>query len=159
MFLCQTISDLSEESATLKNHRYGVIETKAGLFEAVHLKPWPKLVSWRELWPVGDNHHARGNQDRCLLYYNQPRRHSNFLTLKYVVSTSGTSYKTFLASLKALDFIAFTKRSDALLCDVANTRISDRLLQRMGWEAHKPQRWHRNFIKRFYGTYPAHCSS
>jgi hypothetical protein len=24
----------------------------------------------------------------------------------------------------------------------------------MGWEPHKPQRWHRNFIRRFYGVYP-----
>ena len=47
------------------------------------------------------------------------------------------------------------KRSDALLCDVASNRISDRLMRRWGWESHKPQRWHRNFIKRFYGQYPS----
>jgi hypothetical protein len=41
-----------------------------------------------------------------------------------------------------------------MVCDVANSRLSDRLLTRQGWEKHKPQRWHRNFIKRFYGEYP-----
>ena len=48
--------------------------------------------------------------DRCLLYYNQPRRMPNFLALKYVVSTSGTSYRTFRAALAALDAIAEMKR-------------------------------------------------
>jgi flagellar motor protein MotB len=28
------------------------------------------------------------------------------------------------------------------------------MLARFGWVAHKPQRWRRNFIKRFYGAYP-----
>ena len=27
-------------------------------------------------------------------------------------------------------------------------------MARLGWEPHKPQRWHRNYIRRFYGTYP-----
>ncbi len=27
-------------------------------------------------------------------------------------------------------------------------------MDRLGWEPHKPQRWHRNFIRRFYGQYP-----
>ena len=46
------------------------------------------------------------------------------------------------------------KRSDAIVCDVWNWRISERLLARWGWEPHKPQAWHRNYIKRFYGVYP-----
>ena len=54
-----------------------------------------------------------------------------------------------------LDQIARLKRTDALLCDIAGSRISDRLMSRFGWEPHKPQRWHRNYIKRFYGQYPA----
>jgi hypothetical protein len=78
----------------------------------------------------------------------------NFLALRYIVSSQGTSYRTFRATLVALDRIAAIKRIDAIVCDAANVRISDRLLKRFGWEAHKPQRWHRNFIRRFYGVYP-----
>ena len=78
----------------------------------------------------------------------------NFLALRYVVSTSGTSYRTFRAALTILDEIAQIKRIDAIVCDASNLRISDRLLARLGWEAHKPQRWHRNYIRRFYGEYP-----
>ena len=150
-----TISDWDADRERLVRGRYGVIETAGGRFVAVHLRPWPKLLSWPELWPVGPAYHARGGADRCWLYFNQPRQCSSFLALKYVASTRGTSYATFLAALAALDRLAELKRTDALLCDAANTRISDRLLRRLGWESHKPQRWRRNYIKRFYGTYPA----
>jgi hypothetical protein len=78
----------------------------------------------------------------------------NFLALKYVVSTGGTSYATFRAALNVLDLVAELKRTDAIVCDVANLRISDRLLARLGWQPHKPRRWHRNYIRRFYGVYP-----
>ena len=104
--------------------------------------------------PVGRRYHIRGHADRCLLYYNQPRGFPNFLAIKYVISTHQTRMSTVFVALSVLDAIAQIKGTDALLCDVSNSRISDRLLSRQGWESHRPQRWHRNFIKRFYGEYP-----
>jgi hypothetical protein len=148
-----TVTDWDAERERLRVRRYGVIETAGGELVAIHLRPWPKVISLPELWPVGAAYHARGAADRCLLYYNQPRRFSNFLALKYLVSTHGTSYATCRAALTALDKLAELKGTDAILCDAANTRLSDRLLVRQGWAAHKPQRWRRNFIKRFYGEY------
>jgi hypothetical protein len=153
--LISTVADWEAGRDELLRRRYGVIEATAGGAIAVHLRPWPKLVSWREIWPVGPSYHARGQANCCLLYYNQPRRFPNYLALKYVVSTRGTTYATIRAALVALDRLAELKGADALLCDAANTRISDRLLARLGWEAHAPARWRRNFIKRFYGAYPA----
>ncbi len=153
-FLGQTITDWNTGQETLRRRRYGVIETAAGKLVAIHLRPFPKIFSWPEIWPAGAAYHARGQADRCLLYYNQPRGSSNFLALKYMVSTLGTSYATSRAALTTLDALAQLKRTDALLCDAFNQRLSDRLLQRHGWVSHKPQRWHRNFIKRFYGEYP-----
>ena len=47
------------------------------------------------------------------------------------------------------------KQIDAIVCDAGNIRLSDRVMARLGWEPHKPQRWHRNFIRRFYGVYPS----
>ena len=102
---------------------------------------------------MGSIYHGRGQPDRCLLYYNQPLSSPNFLALKYVVSSRGTPYATLRAAATTLDAIARLKRSDALLCDAFNQRLSDRILRRHGWEPHKPQRWHRNYIKRFYGHY------
>lgn len=149
-----TITNFESEQDRLKSARYGIIETVGGKLVAIHLKPWPTLLSIRELWPVGDRYHGRGEADRCRLYYNQPRSASQFLSLKYVETTAGTSYKTFRAALTALDALAELKGVDALVCDAANGRLSDRYMRRMGWEPHAPMRWRRNFIRRFYGEYP-----
>ena len=92
--------------------------------------------------------------DRCRLYYNQPRTSPDYLALKYVLSSRDSSLATFFGALAVLDEVARIKRSDAIVTDVANFRISERLLARFGWERHTTSRWHRNYIKRFYGQYP-----
>jgi len=155
-WLFETIRDFSSGHERIRVRRYGVIETAGGELRAIHLRPLPKLIAAPELFPVGANYHQRGTADRCLLYYNEPRRNPNFLALKYIVSTIGTSYRTFRAAILTLDAIAELKGADAIVCDAANVRLSDRLMSRLGWEPHKPQRWHRNFIRRFYGVYPTH---
>lgn len=150
----ERVASIDAGEARIRARRYGVIEMARGRLVAVHLRPFPKLVAIRDVWPVGDRYHPRGPADRCLLYYNQPWRYPQFLALKYVASTAGTRLATFRGALTVLDAIARIKATDAILCDAANSRISDRLLARWGWEPHKPQRFHRNFIKRFYGHYP-----
>lgn len=154
MALFETMVDLVTGAEVLRRRRYGVIEVAHERLIGVHVRPWPKLISLPEgLW-LGARYHRRHAENRCLLYYNQPLAHSNFLALKYVRSGRGTTLATFRATLTVLDEIARIKRSDASLTDVSNLRISDRLLTRWGWEAHCPSRWHRHFIKRYYGTYP-----
>lgn len=153
--LFETIGSLEANNERIRTRRYGVVETRKGEFVAVHLRCWPKLVSLPELLPLGTRYHARGEEDRCLLYYNQPRAMPNFLALRYMVSTPRTSYRTFRKALLVLDQIAELKQIDAMVCDAANVRISDRLMARFGWEAHKPSRWHRNYIRRFYGVFPS----
>lgn len=138
----------------VRRGRYGIIEISIGRLVAIHLRPWPRIVSALETDWLGRRWHERRAGDRCLVYYNQPRRHSNYLALKYVVSQRDCTLATFRRALLALDEVARIKRSDAILCDAWNERISDRLLAREGWEPHKPDRWHRNYIKRFYGVYP-----
>ncbi len=56
--------------------------------------------------------------------------------------------------LEALDEIARLKRADALLCHVANRRLSGRMMARCGWQLHFPSLWGCHYIKRFYGVYP-----
>jgi hypothetical protein len=157
--LFETVTDIEAGADVVRRRRYGVVEVVRGRLVAIHMRPFPKLFAWPELVPVRRHYHARGPEDRCLLYFNQPWRFPNFLALRYVVSAAGTKLATFRGALTVLDAIARIKRSDALLCDVANTRISDRLMARWGWQAHKPQAFHRNYIKRFYGDYPEPDSS
>lgn len=155
MPLFKTVAELATDADTVRRRRYGVIETAAGRLVAVRFRPFPKWASLPEVLFFGERRHRRWTDDRCLLYFNQPWRYSNFLAVPYIVSGQGTKLATFFAALSALDEVARIKRSDAILADVLNIRISDRLLARKGWAPHKPSRWHRHFIKRFYGEYPA----
>jgi hypothetical protein len=157
----ETVTDLNAGAETLRRRRYGVIEVRGGKFIAIHLRPWPKLVSIVSvLWGQWHHKHARG--DRLWLYYNQPRRHSQFLALKFMVSAQNTKWASVLCAVQVLDQIAAIKKSDALLCDAANLRFTPRLLAREGWQPHARSRWHRNYIKRFYGKHspqPAICET
>lgn len=150
------ITDFShpDQAAQVRLGRYGVIETRAGRFEQLTLRPWPKLaLPWDMIW--GDHWHRSHEGDRCWLFYNQPRGLPSFLALKFVVSSRSATLATFRGALGVLDHIARLKQTDAIVCDAVNWRISDRLMTRWGWQQHKPQRWHRNYIKRFYGAFPA----
>jgi len=150
----ETVTHLKTGAGSLRCRRYGVIEVADGRFRRVLLRPWPKIASGPEILLLGRwQHHCCGG-DRIRLYYNQPRRFPNFLALKYAVSSRQTSLGSLRRALDVLDEIARLKRSDALLCDAGNWRISTRLMARWGWVPHCPARWHRHFIKRFYGTYP-----
>ncbi len=153
MPLFETVHDLAVDSDRIRKRRYGMIETAAGKFQCLRLRPYPKLLSLPEIVPAGEWLTRRAIGDRCLLYYNQPLRYPNFLAVKYIVSCRGTSLATLRRALLVLDEIARLKRTDALLGDVTNLRISDRFLRRWGWEPHTQSRWHRNFIKRFYENY------
>ena len=132
--------------------RHGVVVARAAELETVRTSRWPVIASLdMYLWAA--RQHRRQSGDRCRLYYSQPRRFPNFLALKFVVSTRDCSLATFRRALEALDALAELKQCDAILCDAWNWRISDRALRREGWEPHAAMRWHRNYIKRFYGDY------
>ena len=155
MPLFETITDLSAGSDVIRRRRYGIIEAEAGRVVAVHFRPYPKWSSLPEALFWGPWRHRCWGADCCRVYFNQPRQFSNYLTVPYALSGRGTRLATCFAAMEALDEIARLKRSDAILADVLNFRISDRFLARRGWAPHKPSRWHRHFIKRFYGEYPA----
>jgi hypothetical protein len=150
----ETVTDLEAGAEALRRRACGMIEVVDGRLRRVLLRPLPKLTSALEAVVVGGFYHKHCRGDRVRLYYQQPWRFPNFLVLKYVVSTRQAGFAAFSRALAVLDEIARLKQSDALLCDVGNGRISDRLMSRWGWVRHCPSRWHRNYIKRFYGRYP-----
>ena len=155
VFLAQRLIDpFGSDRPALQRARYGVIEVCRSRLTAIHTRRWPKLASALEVEWWGRRHHQRSRGDRCWIYYNQPRSAPNFLALKYIVSDRDCRLETFHRAVDVLDLVAEVKRSDALVCDAWNLRISDRLFARWGWEPHCPARWHRHFIKRFYGVYP-----
>ena len=140
------------DASGLRAARHGVIVACAAELASVRKSRWPLIASLdMYFWAV--RQHRRETGDRCRLYYSQPRRFPNFLALKFVVSTRDCSLGTFRRALEALDALAELKQCDAILCDAWNPRLTDRALRREGWEPHAAMRWHRNYIKRFYGDY------
>jgi hypothetical protein len=150
----ERITDLAAGVEMLRQRAYGVIETVDGRFRRITLRPFPKIISGAEIFLMGRGFHRRARGDRLWLYYNQPRRFPNFLVLKYAVSSQNASFGSLARALDVLDYIARLKQSDAVLCDASNRRISAKVLGRRGWVPHCPSRWHRHYIKRFYGVYP-----
>jgi hypothetical protein len=157
--LFETVTDLVEGAEVLRRRAYGVIEIADGRLCRVLLRPLPKIISAPEILLFGQWRHRHQQGDRLLLYYNQPWRFRNFLVLRYMVSARQTGFATFSRAVAVLDEIARIKQSDALLCDASNWRISEKLMARWGWRPHCPSRWHRHFIKRFYGQYPPALSA
>ncbi len=126
----ESVVDLRRGAETLFRRRYGVIEVAGGRLVAVHLRPWPKLFTIGGVWSREEPLTRGASGDRCLLYYNQPRRLPNFLALKYLVSGRGATFRTCRAALTTLDEIARIKQSDAIVCEAWNPRISERTLRR-----------------------------
>jgi hypothetical protein len=153
--LFETVVDPVAQADVLRRRRYGVIEMIAGRLKAIHLRPWPRRGSLLEARTFGRLWHNWRVGDRALLYYSQPWGHSNYLTVRYCVSTRDCRLATAHGALVILDEIARLKRSDAIFADASNGRISDRLPARWGWEPLGGNSRGRSFVKRFYGEHPA----
>ena len=154
MSLLPTVHDLRSQAALLCQRPYGVIVIEDGYLQGIQLRPWPKIIAASDVWGLGGWLSGLTSGNYCRLYYNQPCRHRRFLALKYIISGYGATFRTFRSALIILDEIARLKRTDAIVAEVRNLRISDRLLARWGWESHMPTSRRRHFIKRFYGSYP-----
>lgn len=152
--LFPTVTDLTRQTDVVRRNRYGVIEIAEGEFQSIRFRPWPKWISRLELATWGRWAHGRSSGDRCWLYYNAPLSAPGFLTLAYIVSPAQTRWSTIRTGLEILDQVAEIRRTNALVCELSNLRISDRLMGRLGWEEHCPHLSGRHFIKRFYGEYP-----
>ncbi len=155
--LGHTVTLLADDASLIRRARYGVIECANGQLRRLRLRPWPTFVSVDEvlLWGRLAHHFTRG--DRCRIYYNQPLGSSNYLALKYALSSRDCTLRTMLRALAVLDQVAWLKQSDAIVCDAWNQRVSGRSMARYGWESHLRDNWHRHYIKRFYGKYPQHA--
>ncbi|MHB8956181.1 MAG: hypothetical protein ACYC4U_24630 [Pirellulaceae bacterium] len=154
MPLFETVYDMRVQADVLRRRPYGVIVIEDGRLQAIHVRPWPKVFSSPDLLGANRGFHRRSTGDRCWLYYNQPWQHRSFLALKFLISSRAATFGTVRHALIVLDEIARIKNSNAIVAEVRNLRISNRLLRRWGWASHAPSSRRRHFIKRFYGTYP-----
>jgi hypothetical protein len=148
----RSASHLVRDADLLARRRCGCIVTRAGKLEAVYGRWWPHLGNMMQiLW---DTHFKTLDRDCCRLFYHQPLTSPGYLTLSYVQAGPATSIATLYAAGLILDEIARLRQSNAIVSEISNERISEKWLNRWGWEAHCPHLAGRHFIKRFYGVYP-----
>lgn len=149
------VRDLAAGAELLARPGHGWVEVAEGRLVGIWLRPWPRRGSWLEtrLWGAWLHQHRPG--DRVRLYFNQFRSLPSYLSLAYARSNRETTLATLHRASAVMDEIARLRRSDALVADFVNARVSDRLLRRWGWEPLPATRWRRPWIKRFYGVYPA----
>ncbi|MEM7473877.1 MAG: hypothetical protein AAF483_02735 [Planctomycetota bacterium] len=148
----QPVVHVAEQAEYLKARRCGRIVVERGRLDAVYGRWWPHETSLLEVY--WDRWRRNYTSDRCELFYHAPWGSSRYLTLSYVRSGPETSLSTFYAATLVLDEIARLKDSNAIVCNVTNVRISDRLMTRWGWVTHCESWKGRHFIKRLYGKHP-----
>lgn len=146
------LTEPASQGDLLRARRCGRIVIHEGRLSAVHGRWWAHAGSLMEVY--WQKWRRTLTSDRCELYYHVPWGSSRYLTLDFVRSGPKTSLSTFYAATLVLDEIARLKDSNAIVCNVTNTRISDRLMERWGWQAHCPNWKGRHFIKRLYGEHP-----
>jgi len=151
--MCPPIDDLEARGTELARWRAGCIITEAGRLVRVERRWLGYRASRLRVW--WERERRPSGPAQCELYFHQPLGRSGFLVLGYVRSHPAASLATFYCATLALDEIARLKRADAIVAEVSNARLSDRLLLRWGWQRHC-HRWRgRHYIKRFYGNFPA----
>lgn len=150
----QPIVCLEKQQDLLRARSCGMIIAEAGKFLRIDGRWWAKRPTiWRAML---DRYFRPFHLDRCQLYYHLPRSSPGFIALDYLVSGSGTSLKTMAMALQVLDRIAEIRKSDAIVAHLSNSRVSSRLLKRLGWERHLGGATSPHVIRRFYGRYPSH---
>lgn len=150
----QPVVSLETQHELLRARSCGMIIAEAGEFLRIEGRWWAKRPTiWRAML---DRYCRPFHGDRCQLFYHLPRSSPGFIALDYLVSGSGTSLKTLGKALQVLDRIAEIRKSDAIVAHLTSSRVSSRLLKRLGWERHLGGAASPHVIRRFYGRYPSH---
>ena len=110
-----------------------------------------KATRLRTIW---DQWRRHGPPGTCELFFHKSRQQPEFLVLGYVKSERRATLSSLYCATLLLDEVARLQAAHAIVADVSNARLSDRLLLRWGWQPHCTHWRGRHFIKRFYGTYP-----
>ena len=147
-----SVSDPTKSADTIRRWRSGRIVMRAGKLERIERRWFGGAVSVAQVW--WQSNWGRSDQDCCTLDYHQPFGMPAFLTLDYIRSGHRAGYRSFVGACHVLDEIARIRKASAIVAHVSTESISDRLLNRLGWERHL-QHWSgRHWIRRFYDGYP-----
>jgi hypothetical protein len=146
------IVDVERQGELLQHWRAGRIVTRSGRLHQIERRWFPYKASRLRAWWDQNRRPARG--DQCELYFHQVLGNADFLVVGYVKSRIQTTVATLYCAGLVLDEIARIKGCSAIVAELNNDRLSNRLMHRWGWVNHCANWGGRHFIKRFYGNYP-----
>lgn len=147
------VERIAGSESKLEAWRCGRIVTAGGRLKFVQRRWLGYRASlWRVAW---EQRFRPESAITCELFYHHGWMSSDFLVLGYVRSHPQASLASFYCATLVLDEIARLKRSHAIVTELSNPRLSDRLMKRWGWDQHCLTWPGRHYIKRFYGTYPS----
>ena len=152
MFRLGSVSDPVTGAQQIRRWRFGRILMRDGRLVEIQRRLLCGSASVAQVWWQAK--YGRADESICWLDYHQPLGMPGFLTLDYIRSGKKAGYKTFVGAGHVLDDIARLRGASAIVAHVTNGTISDRLLERLGWEQHLQQWSGRHWIKRFYDGYP-----
>ncbi len=152
MFGIRSVIDPIIGSSEIRRWRCGRIVMRGGRLIEIQRRLSVGSASVAQVWWQAK--YGRGDDNGCWLDYHQPRGMPGFLTLDYIRSGSRAGYKSFVGATHVLDEIARIRGAMAIVAHVSNGNISDRLLNRLGWEQHLSSWKGRHWIRRFYDGYP-----
>lgn len=151
------VTQIASMGALLRRRKLGRIVIQDGRLQAVYGRWWPYYADIFQARVDAAFRTVR--PDRCELFYHSAQATDGFLSLDYLRAGPSTSLGSLYGATLVLDEIARLKQSLAIVAHVTNERITDRLLERLGWQAHCLQWKGRHFIKRFYGDFPSISAS
>ncbi len=152
MFTLGRVADPISGAQQLRRWRCGRIMMREGKLVEIQRRLMCGSASMAQVWWQAK--YGRPDDELCWMDYHQPLGMPGFLTLDYVRSGRQAGYKSFVGATYVLDEIARLRGAVAIVAHISNGNISDRFMQRMGWEQHM-QKWSgRHWIRRFYDGYP-----
>lgn len=151
----KTVSDPVSGASMIRRWRCGRIVLRSGRLLEIQRRLTCGSVSVAQVW--WEARYGRNDDDWCWLDYHQPMGMPGFLTLDYVRCGTKAGYKSLSGAAHVLDEIARVRGASAIVAHITNGHITDRLLQRLGWERHLEHWSGRHWIRRFYDGYPPSC--
>lgn len=134
-------------------HRRGRIVVEAGRLLGVERRRLHG-ASIARVW-IDSRFRGGTPRDGCSLLYSGTRGAPGFLAVDYARSGAGTRWESLRCALTVLDHIARLRQCVAIVAHISTWAISDRALQRFGWEPQSTRLAGRHWIRRFYDGYPA----
>lgn len=147
MFLQNQFDSIAEHAESVAAIRCGRIVVAAGRLIRVEQHRFPSPASIAQIW--FQRRFFRSTGDACWLDYHVPRNLPGYMTVDFIRSGRGARFSTTAAAMHALHEIARLRNSQAIVANVTNSDLTDRLISRFGWQRHLPHWPGRHFIRRF----------